>query len=134
MDQERVAKNLATVQVYFDAEKAGDWEKIKEMYTEDIVWERVCVKQRVEGKEAVAAAYVELFSTLRNYDFRCRERFATEDRVVDDSVFTFAVAQEGGMPLPVWTRGFMRLVHIFRMREGRVSEELVMESAPQPVS
>ena len=133
MDQEIIAKNLATVQMHFDAEKAGNWEKIKEMYTDDIIWERACVNQFVEGKEAVAAAYVELFSALSNYDFHSNDRFATEDRVVDDSIFTFEIAKEGVMPLPVGTKAKMRLVHIFEMREGKVSKELVMESPPQSI-
>jgi len=133
MNQEIIAKNLATVQMHFDAEKAGNWEKIKEMYTDDIIWERACVNQFVEGKEAVAAAYVELFSALSNYDFDSNDRFATEDRVVDDSIFTFEVAKEGVMPLPVGTKAKMRLVHIFEMREGKVSKELVMESPPQSI-
>jgi ketosteroid isomerase-like protein len=133
MNQEIIATNLVTVQVHFNAEKAGDWEKIKAMYTDDIIWERACVNQIVEGKEAVAAAYVKLFSTLKDYDFHCRDRFATEDRVVDDSIFTFEVAKEGGMPLPVGTKAKMRLVHIFQMREGKVSKELVMESPPEPL-
>jgi ketosteroid isomerase-like protein len=133
MNQEIIAINLATVQMHFDAEKAGDWKKIKGMYTDDIIWERACANQIVEGKEAVAAAYVELFSALRDYDFHSNDRFAAEDRVVDDSIFTFEVATEGVMPLPVGTKATMRLVHIFEMREGKVSKELVMESPPQPL-
>ena len=64
MNQEIIAANLAAVQVHFDAEKAGDWEKIKAMYTEDIIWERTRTNQIVKGKEAVALAYVEVFSAL----------------------------------------------------------------------
>ena len=74
MDQKILSKNLATVQIHFDAEKAGHWEKIKTMYTEDIVWERACMKHLVKGKEAVAAAYMEVFSALRNWDFECLDR------------------------------------------------------------
>ena len=103
------------------------------MYTDDIVWERACANQIVEGKEAVADAYVKLFSGLRDYDFNSLDRFATENRVVDDSIFTFEVAKEGVMPLPVGIKGKLRLVHIFEMREGKVSKELVMESPPQPL-
>jgi len=111
MNQESIATNLATVQVHFDAEKAGDWQKIKIMYTDDIIWERACMNQIVKGKEAVAAAYVELFSALRNVNFQCL----------------------GMMPLPVGTKAKLRLVHIFEMREGKVSKELVMETPPQRV-
>ncbi len=133
MSQKIIGINLATVQVHFDAEKAGDWEKIKSMYTDDIIWERACMNQIVEGKEAVAAAYVELFSALRNCDFECLDRFSTEDRVVDESIFTFEIAKDGIMPLPVGTKAKLRLVHIFEMRDGKVSRELVMETQPQPV-
>ena len=133
MNPEILAANLAAVQIHFDAEKAGDWEKIKTMYTEDISWERTSTKQIVKGKEAVAAAYVEVFSALKNWDFQCLDRFATEDRVVDESIFTFEVKKDGIMPLPVGTRAKLTLVHIFKMRDCKVSRELVMESPPQPL-
>jgi ketosteroid isomerase-like protein len=131
MNQEILATNLATVQIHFNAEKAGNWEKIKTMYTDDIVWERACMNQIVKGKEAVAAAYVEVFSALKNWDFQCLDRFATEDRVVDETIFTFEVKKDGIMPLPVGTRAKLRLVHIFEMRDGKVSRELVMETPPE---
>jgi hypothetical protein len=133
MNQEILAANMAAVQIHFDAEKAGDWEKIKVMYTEDIIWERTSTNQIVKGKEAVAAAYVEVFSALKNWDFQCLDRFATEDRVVDESIFTFEVKKDGIMPLPVGTRAKLTLVHIFKMRDCKVSRELVMESPPEPL-
>jgi ketosteroid isomerase-like protein len=133
MNQEILATNLATVQIHFDAEKAGNWKKIKTMYTDDIVWERACMNQIVKGKEAVAAAYMEVFSALRDWDFQCLDRFATEDRVVDETIFTFEVAKDGIMPLPVGTRAKLRLVHIFEMRDGKVSRELVMKTPPEVV-
>ena len=133
MNPEILAANLAAVQIHFDAEKAGDWEKIKTMYTEDIIWERTSTKQIVKGKEAVAAAYVEVFSALKNWDFQCLDRFATENRVVDESIFTFEVKKDGIMPLPVGTRAKLTLVHVFKMRDCKVSRELVMESPPQPL-
>ena len=133
MNQEILATNLATVQIHFDAEKAGNWKKIKTMYTDDIVWERACMNQIVKGKEAVAAAYMEVFSALRDWDFQCLDRFATEDRVVDETIFTFEVKKDGIMPLPVGTRAKLRLVHIFEMRDGKVSRELVMETPPEPI-
>jgi ketosteroid isomerase-like protein len=133
MNQGILATNLAAVQIHFDAEKAGNWEKIKTMYTDDIVWERACMNQIVKGKEAVASAYVEVFSALKNWDFQCLDRFATEDRVVDETIFTFEVKKDGVMPLPDGTRAKLRLVHIFEMRDGKVSRELVMETPPEPI-
>ena len=81
----------------------------------------------------MAAAYVEVFSALRNWDFQCLDRFATEDRGVDESIFTFEVKKDGVMPLPVGTRAKLTLVHIFKMRDGKVSREFVMESPPEPI-
>jgi protein-L-isoaspartate O-methyltransferase len=52
---------------------------------------------------------------------------------VDYSIFTSEVAKEGIMPLPVGIKAKLRLVHIFKIREGKVSRELVMESPPQPL-
>lgn len=132
MNEDVIAANLAAVQRHFDHEQAGNWDKIGEMYTDDISWERLCVKQAVKGKAAVAVAYTELFATLTDVNFQRLDRFATEERVVDHSLFTFKVEQEGGLPLPVGTRGQMHLVHIFEMRDGRVAREIVMESPPEP--
>jgi hypothetical protein len=53
--------------------------------------------------------------------------------VVDESIFTFEVKKDGIMPLPVGTRAKLTLVHIFKMRDCKVSRELVMESPPEPL-
>jgi hypothetical protein len=65
MNQEIIAKNLATVQMHFDAEKAGNWEKIKEMYTDDIKWERACVNQFVEGIPSINDAVTSYLNEKR---------------------------------------------------------------------
>jgi hypothetical protein len=48
-----------------------------------------------------------MFTVLKDVEFHCLDRFATEDRVVDDSVITFEVTRDGFMPLPVGTKGEM---------------------------
>jgi hypothetical protein len=85
------------------------------------------------GFFAVAAAYVEPFSVLRNWHFQCLDRFVTEEGVVDEPIFTFEVTKDGIMPLPVGTRAELRLVHIFEMHDGKVSKELVMDTPAQPL-
>ena len=60
-----------------------------------------------------------------------KDRFATEDRVVDDSVVTFEVAKEGFVPFPVGTKCEMRLTHIFEMRDGKISKEIGIEGPPK---
>jgi hypothetical protein len=70
-----------------------------------------------------------MFASLRNVEFRQVERFATEDRVVDDSIVTFDLIGDGmvNAPLPVGTSIEMRLVHIFEMRDGKIARESAFE-------
>jgi hypothetical protein len=59
----------------------------------------------------------------------CLQRFATEDRVVDDSLVSFEVVRDG-WPWPHFSAGQkieMRLVHIFEMRDGKISKEIVFD-------
>ncbi len=57
----------------------------------------------------------------------CYERFATADRVVDDSICTFEVAADGVWPYPVGTQVFIGVVHVFDMRDGKIAKEKVFE-------
>jgi ketosteroid isomerase-like protein len=82
----------------------------------------------VEGKKALRPFYEKLFSTMKDVIFQiCYERFATVDRVVDDSACTFEVAADGTWPYPVGTQVFMRIVHVFDMRDGKIAKEKVFE-------
>lgn len=69
--------------------------------------------------------------------FQGLQRFATEDRVVDDSIVTFQVISEGfwnfqGKPLPVGQKVEMRLVHIFEMRDGKIAKETYFDMVGLP--
>ncbi len=127
MDQHTIATNLALVEAHFGSEATGRVEAALDLYTDDIVWEAPSRFVRLHGKAAVADNYHQIFRTIKNVQWRCLDRFATEDRVVDDSVLTFEVAAEGFMPLPVGTRCEMRLTHIFEMRDGKISKEIVFD-------
>ena len=58
------------------------------------------------------------------------DRFATEDRVVDDMRVRLRITAEGidNCPLPVGSRAELRLVHHFRMRDGLIAREEVFET------
>lgn len=64
---------------------------------------------------------------MRDVKFQFLQRFATDDRVVDDSIVIFEVAQDGYWHFPVGTKVEMRLAHIFEMRSGRISREIVFD-------
>ena len=131
MPQDKIAENLAAVEAHFASEATGRIDDAIALYTDDVVWEAPSRNLVIEGKEAVAANYREIFSVLKNVEFHTKDRFATEDRVVDDSIVTFEVAKEGFVPFPVGTKCEMRLTHIFEMRDGKISKEIGIEGPPR---
>lgn len=130
MNQHRVALNLAAVENHFHSEAVGEVEAALETFTDDIVWEAPApngLDRRFSGKEDVERNYRALFASMRDVRFEFLQRFATDDRVVDDSKVTFEVALDGYWHFPVGSRVEMRLVHIFEMRDGKIARELVFD-------
>ena len=98
MDKDRVAENLAAVEQHFHSEALNEVERALETFTDDIVWEAPApngLNRSFSGKQSVAKNYRELFASMRNVRFEFLQRFATEDRVVDDSMVRFEVAKDG---------------------------------------
>ena len=129
--QDVIDANLAVIEAHFGSEASGRIDAAIELYTDDIVWEAPARNLVIQGKEAVAANYREIFPVLKDVEFHILDRFATEDRVVDDSIVTFEVARDGVIPLPLGTKGEMRLTHIFEMRDGKISKEIGIEGPPR---
>ncbi len=130
MDNDRIARNLACVERHFHSEAVNEVEAALDLYTDDIIWEAPALNglnRSFSGKQNVAKNYRELFEAMHNVRFQLLQRFATEDRVVDDSMVTFEIAQVGYWPWPINAKIEMRLVHIFEMRDGRISRELVFD-------
>ena len=130
MERDRVARNLAAVENHFHSEALNEVEAALATFTDDIVWEAPApngLDRSFAGKQAVAENYRALFASMRDVKFQFLQRFATEDRVVDDSIVTFEVAKDGYWHFPLGARIEMRLVHIFEMREGKISREIVFD-------
>ena len=130
MNAERIARNLAAVENHFHSEAENEVETALETFTDDVVWDAPApngLNRRFVGKPAAAENYRRLFASMRNVKFQFLQRFATEDRVVDDSIVTFEVAQDGYWHFPPGSKIEMRLVHIFEMRDGKISRELVFD-------
>jgi ketosteroid isomerase-like protein len=135
-DTGRVAENLACVEQHFHSEAQNEVEAALELYTDDIIWEAPApngLNRSFTGKKAVAESYRELFASMADVEFQFLQRFATEDRVVDDSIVTFKVVKDGYWPhFSAGQKITMRLVHIFEMRDGKISKEIVFDMG-QPV-
>jgi ketosteroid isomerase-like protein len=130
MDRDRVARNLAVVEKHFHDEGTNAVEAALETFTDDVVWEAPApngLDRSFVGKEAAGRNYRALFASMRDVKFQCLQRFATEDRVVDDSLVTFQVARDGYWRFPLGSKIEMRLVHIFEMRDGKIARELVFD-------
>ncbi len=127
MTQDIIAANLATVEAHFHSEAANEVDEALKLYTDDVVWEAPARNLVFQGKEDVGNNYRKIFASVRDVEFRNLQRFATEDRVVDDSVLTFELTREGFLPLPVGQKVEMRLAHIFEMRGGKISKEIAYE-------
>ena len=128
--EELIAANLAAVEAHFHSEAANEVEKALELYTDDIVWESPARDLVFRGKEATGENYRRMFASFQVEEFRCLDRFATEDRVVDDSVATMVITGDGvaNAPAPVGSKVEIRLLHVFEMRQGKISRELVFEN------
>jgi len=131
MDRNRIAQNLACVDGHFHSEAQNDVEAALEVYTDDIIFEAGALNglnRTFSGKQAVARFYRELWATMRDVKFQPLQRFATEDRVVDDSLASFEVVRDGCWPhFSTAQKIEMRLVHIFEMRDGKISKEIVFD-------
>jgi len=130
MSRDRIAENLAAVDAHFHSEAENEVAAALELYTDDIVWEAPALNgldRSYSGKEAVAENYRQLWASMKDVQFTFLQRFATEDRVVDDSTVTFEVIRDGYWHFPAGTKVEMRLVHIFEMRDGKISRELVYD-------
>ena len=128
---DRIAENLACVESHFHSEARNEVEAALELYTDDIVWEAPApngLNRSFYGKQAVAESYRELFASMREVEFQFLQRFATVDRVVDDSIVTFEVVKDGYWPhFRAGQKIRMRLVHIFEMRDGKIAKEIVFD-------
>lgn len=131
--QDAIELNLAVAQAHFHCEANNEIERALALFTEDIVWESPGRGLVLRGKREVGDNYRRMFCAFEIEAFRCLQRFATEDRVVDDSVMTALVVSHGirNSPVPVGSKVEVRILHVFEMRDGKISREVVFENWKQ---
>lgn len=122
-----ISANLAAVKAHFHHEAANEIEKACDLYTADAVWEAPARGLLFRKKKDVVANYKRMFAVMKNLRFRNLRRFATADRVVDDSILWVTVTGPGFLPVPFGSRVRIRLVHIFEMRSGKIAREIAYE-------
>ena len=130
MRPEVIAANLAAVEAHFHSEATNEIDTALELFTDDIVWESPVRKLSLHGKVETGENYRRMFESFEVKGFTTLQRFATEDRVVDDSIVSVVLVGDGveNAPVPVGSTVDIRLLHIFEMRDGKISRELVFEN------
>src|SRR5438093_8150149 len=105
-DASRVAQNLAAVEAHFHSEASNEVDKAVALFTDDAIWEGPMRGLVFQGKEAAAANYRKMFSSMANVQLQPLQRFATVDRVVDDCLVTFDLTGHGfvNLALPVGSK------------------------------
>lgn len=125
---DRIAINLDTVEQHIMNE-ARDPDSILDLYTDDIVQRFPARNLEYRGKQRIAEQYRRTFASMADVRLEHLDRFATSDRVVDDMIARFRLVGGGmeNIPAAVGDEVELRLVHVFHMREGRISEEICHE-------
>ena len=123
-----IQTNLDVVAAHIENE-ARDPDFVLDLYTDDVVQEFPARGLRFDSKPDIAANYRRMFESIENIELHPLDRFATEDRVVDDMIARFDLVGKGmeNCPLPVGSRVALRLVHVFHMRGGKIAREIVHE-------
>jgi ketosteroid isomerase-like protein len=123
-----IERNLAVVDAHIQGE-ARDVDSILDLYTDDIVFEVPGRGLRLQGRDAVRENYLAMWPSMAEVQLQRLDRFATEDRVVDDMIVRMRLVGQGmvNAPLPVGSRVELRLVHHFCMCDGRIAREQVFE-------
>ena len=124
-----IETNLAVVDAHMRGEVA-DPASIMGLYGEGIVLDLPSHHRQLTTLDSIQGNYEKLFGSIRLLDMKPLDRFATEDRVVDDCIVTFTVTGDGyeGLPYPVGAILEMRLLHIFQMQDGKIMRETVFET------
>lgn len=124
-ESDPIARNMALVSAHFELENPDHIHEALALYTDDVVWEAPARRVSYAGKETVEKNYRAVFAAAPDITIEPHQRFATEDRVVDDSTARFTISGPGfeNCPFPVGTKVDMRLVHVFEIRDGLISKE-----------
>ena len=136
MRRPSIKDNLAVVEQHFHTEENEEFERVADLYTDDIVWEAPARGISLYGKSAVVENYRRMFGSMADRTVTSLDRFATPGRVVDDSVGSFKLIGDGlvNSPLKVGAEVESRLIHIFEMRNGKIALETVYEMWRDTVS
>jgi ketosteroid isomerase-like protein len=124
-----IRRNLETVAAHMAGE-AADPASIMDLYADEVVLEVPGRGLHLLAKPAIEANYRRMFNSMADIEITPLARYAEEDWVVDDCIACFRLVGDGvvNAPVPIGSRVRLRLIHLFRMENGRIARETVFES------
>lgn len=128
-DAAAIARNLAVVAAHM-RDEARDPAAVMALYAPDVVLEVPGRGLRFDNHAAIEANYRRMFAAMAEIELDPLERFATPDRVVDDTLARFRLVGPGmdNAPLPIGARCEVRVLHVFVMVAGLIARETVFEA------
>jgi hypothetical protein len=127
--EEKVQHALDVVGMHLQEENPERIDECIRLYTDDAVWEAPARKVSYQGRDLIKKMYLRVFNGVVDFEFTPVERFATPDRVFDDSYASFKITGDAfeNCPYPIGTKVKMRLIHNFHIRDGLISREIGYE-------
>jgi ketosteroid isomerase-like protein len=127
--QEKVQHALDVVGMHLQEENPERIDECIRLYTDDAVWEAPARKVSYQGRDLIKKMYLRVFNGVVDFEFTPVERFATPDRVFDDSYASFKITGDAfeNCPYPIGTKVKMRLIHNFHIHDGLISREIGYE-------
>jgi hypothetical protein len=127
--EDRAQHALDLVRMHFELENPERIDECIRLYSDDAEWEAPARRVSYKGPLTIRDMYVRLFAATHEFAWIPIERWATPDRVFDDSIAVFQLIGDGfeNCPFPVGTHVRMRLVHGFHIRDGQISKEIGYE-------
>lgn len=127
--EEKVQHALDIVEMHLQEENPDRIDECIRLYTDDAVWEAPARKVSYSGRDMIKKMYLRVFNGVVDFKFTPVERWATPERVFDDSYVSFRIVGDAfeNCPYPIGTTVDMRLIHSFHIRDGLIEREIGYE-------
>jgi hypothetical protein len=127
--EEKVRHALDLVEMHLQEENPERIDECIRLYTDDAEWEAPARGVTYKGPQMIKKMYLRLFHGVADFEFTAVERWASPERVFDDSFASFRITGDAfeNCPFPIGTKVRMRLIHNFHIRDGLISREIGYE-------
>lgn len=99
--EEKVRHALDVVELHLQEENPDRIDECIRLYTDDAVWEAPARKVSYQGRDLIKKMYLRVFNGVADFEFTPVERWATPDRVFDNSYASFKITGDAFRIAPI---------------------------------